>query len=80
MKLFPKKNKTEYDSLLVDIEKTKIALDSAYSNFESVSDPDLIDCYIYELNAMQKRYKFLLRQVKELDKNQSDVEGLVDFP
>lgn len=80
MKLFPKKNKTEYDSLLVDIEKTKIALDSAYSNFESVSDPDLIDCYIYELNAMQKRYKFLLRQVKEIDKNQSDVEGLVDFP
>ena len=80
MKLFPKKNKTEYDSLLVDIEKTKIALDSAYSNFESASDPDLIDCYIYELNAMQKRYKFLLRQVKEIDKNQSDVEGLVDFP
>ena len=80
MKLFPKKTKTEYDSLLVDIEKTKIALDSAYSNFESVSDPDLIDCYIYELNAMQKRYKFLLRQIKEIDKNQSDVEGLVNFP
>ena len=29
---------------------------------------------------MQKRYKFLLRQAKEIDKNQSDVEGLVDFP
>lgn len=80
MKLFPKKNKTKYGSLLGDIEKTKIALESAYSNFENVSDPDLIDCYIYELNAMQKRYKFLLRQAKELDKEQSDVEGLLDFP
>lgn len=80
MKLFPKKTKTKYDSLLEDIEKTKIALESAYSNFENVSDQDLIDCYIYELNAMQKRYKFLLKQAKEIDKNQSDTEGLIDFP
>lgn len=76
MKLFPKKEETKYGSLLADIEKTKLALDSAYSNFENVSDPDLVDCYIYELNALQKRYKFLLRQVKEID--QQEVEGLFD--
>ena len=65
MKLFSKKEESKYGSLISDIEKTKIAIESAYSNFENVSDPDLIDCYIYELNAMHKRYKFLLKQAKE---------------
>lgn len=51
--------------LLTEIEKTKWALDSAYSNFENVVDPDLIDCYIYELNAAQKRYKYLLEKAKQ---------------
>ena len=53
--------------LLEDIRKTKYALDCAYSNFENVVDPDLIDCSIYELQAVQMRYRFLLRQAELLD-------------
>ena len=53
--------------LLEDIKKTKSALDCAYSNFENVVDPDLIDCSIYELKAVQMRYRFLLRQAELLD-------------
>lgn len=52
-------------NLLSEIEKTKWALDVAYSNFEYVVDPDLIDCCIYELKALQLRYKFLLEKAKE---------------
>ena len=78
MKIFSKKEDTKYGSLISDIEKIKIALDSAYSNFEIVSDPDLIDSYIYEVNAMQKRYKFLLRQAKEIEKNSLGIEGETD--
>ena len=51
--------------LLEDIRKTKYALDCAYSNFENVVD--LIDCSIYELQAVQMRYRFLLRQAELLD-------------
>ena len=51
--------------LMEDIRKTKYALDCAYSNFENVVDPDLIDCYIYEVNAAQKRYKYLLEKAKQ---------------
>lgn len=51
--------------LLSELEKTKWALDSARSNFENVVEPDLIDCYIYELQAMQMRYKFLLEKAKQ---------------
>lgn len=67
MKLFSKKKNLQNEILLNEIKKTKLALESAYSNFENVVDPDLIDCYIYEVNAVQKRYKFLLKQMKELD-------------
>ena len=66
MRLFSKKNK-EKDILLIEIKKTKLALEVVYSNFEYVVDPDLIDCYIYEMNAVQQRYKFLLKQAKLLD-------------
>jgi hypothetical protein len=77
MKIFSKKKNPQNDVLLNEIKKTKLALESAYSNFENVIDPDLIDCYIYEVNAVQKRYKFLLRQAKELDsKSYGQLSGL----
>lgn len=50
--------------LLKEIEKVKLEMDTAYSNFQNVMDPDLIDCYIYESNAAQKKYHFLLKQLK----------------
>ena len=59
------KEKIYDDELLRDIAITKTALDTAYSNFENVIDPDLIDCYIHEVIAVQKRYKFLLKHAKE---------------
>ena len=46
-------------SLLEDIEKTRKALDIAYAGFDNATDPDMIDCYIYEINALLKRYAHL---------------------
>ncbi len=46
-------------SLLEDIEKTRIALDTAYAGFDNATDPDMIDCYIYEINSLLKRYDHL---------------------
>lgn len=74
MKLFSKKRISQADILFEEIMKTKLALESAYSNFENVIDPDLIDCYIYEVNAVQKRYKFLLKQAKELESGYSPLK------
>ena len=62
------------EQLLSDLKMTKTALDDAYSNFEQVVDPDLVDSYIYEVNAVQKRYHFLLKQVQMLDL-QNAIEG-----
>ena len=52
----------EDNSILSDIAKTRYALETAYAGFDNATDPDLIDCYIYEVNAIQKRYKYLLQE------------------
>lgn len=62
------------EQLLTDLKLTKTALDDAYSNFENVVDPDLVDSCIYQVNAVQKRYHFLLKQVQLLDL-QNAIEG-----
>lgn len=58
--------KTELTLLLEDLEKTKCELDTAYRGFDYATDPDLIDCYIYDINRVLKRYRFLLSQIEEL--------------
>lgn len=67
MRLIRKKRPPIDNYLIKEINQTKIALETAYSNFENVVDPDLIDSCIYQLNAVQNRYHFLLKQAKALD-------------
>ena len=61
----------EEKNLRREIERSKTAIDSARNHFEQVIDPTLIDCYIYELNAAQLRYQFLLRRFKSREVNGS---------
>lgn len=60
---------TRKQQLMEDLARTKSALDRAYSNFENVVDPDLVDSSIYELQAVQMRYRFLLRQASLLEES-----------
>lgn len=60
-------NNTAYSLLLDDLEKARYDLALAYDNFQNAMDPDLIDCCIYQVNALQMRYKFLLTKAKQLN-------------
>ena len=42
-----------------DMEKTRQALDTAYAGFNNATDFDMIDSYIFEINALQQRYRHL---------------------
>ncbi len=33
---------------------TRNALENAYTGFDNATDPDLIDCYIYEIRCLMK--------------------------
>lgn len=64
-------------SLMNDIELTKKALQVAYDGFDNATDPDLIDCYIFEVNSVLKRYKFLMEEAAKLysfPANHSDMD------
>lgn len=73
MRLLKKAPKTQEVHNLVNLElraeidRTRSTIDTARNHFEQVVDPTLIDCYIYELNAAQLRYQFLLRRFKLLE-------------
>ena len=57
----------ERQELLDGLSKTRVLIAQAYAGFNSVSDPDLIESYVFEINALQARYTYLLRRVKELE-------------
>lgn len=46
-------------TLQQSIEKTREDLNLAYAGFDDATETDLIDSYIYEIYALQKRYKYL---------------------
>lgn len=60
---------THYTLIKNDLHQTAQDLQDAYNNLENVVDPDLIDCYIYELNSVQMRYKFLLATIKKMEES-----------
>ena len=62
-----KTNDNHYTLLINDLHQTAQDLQDAYRNLENVIDPDLIDCYIYELNSVQMRYKFLLTSIRNYE-------------
>ena len=70
--VYEEKPKTLKECILEDLEKTKFELETAYSGFDNVTDPDLIDCYIYEVNSIMKRYKYLLNQVNGLNEAEEE--------
>ena len=70
MKLFKPRtipDNKPYLLLKEDIEKTTSELNAAYINLQNVTDPDLIDYYIYQTKAVQMRYRYLLNCAKKLE-------------
>lgn len=60
---------THYSLIKNDLYQTAMELQDAYNNLENAVEPDLIDCYIYELNSVQMRYKFLLATIKKMEES-----------
>ena len=61
------KELSEEEIILKNINHAKKALDIAYNNFDTVTDPDLIDSCIYELKSLQLKYQYLITQAKQMN-------------
>jgi len=49
------------------LESTRLHLAQAYAGFDDASDPELIESYVYEIQALKTRYSYLLRRRKALE-------------
>lgn len=52
-------------ALLEGLEETSRALAAARSGFDQTADGDLLEYYLYEMNALRAKHTYLLRQLKE---------------
>ena len=51
--------------LFNELGDMRTALEDAYMRFNMTSEPELVDACVYEINAAQSRYNYLLRIIKE---------------
>ena len=57
---------TEGQAILAAIRQIQLQMECARSSFEDATDEALIDSYIYEIIALQKKYEYLLKTAKEM--------------
>ena len=57
----------ERQELMNSLSQTRTLINQAYGCFNTTSDNDLIESYVYEINALQARYNYLVRQMKWLE-------------
>ncbi len=57
-------SKEQYE-LVEEYKNALIKLHQARNVFENITEPELIDACVHELNAAQSRYSFLLAKIKE---------------
>ena len=62
-----KQREEERRQLMEGMRQTRSQLNYAYAQFNVYSDPDLVDACVYEINALQSRYSYFVRQIKLLD-------------
>lgn len=50
-------------------------LDCAWSAFNNITDPNLMDAYIYEISALQSRYNCAVKDLKALYPQEGSTDG-----
>ena len=76
MKEINKEN--EKNKLIKEIRRAQLDVSTAERFFQIVSDPELIDVAIYELEAKKSRYRYLIRLAKEKGVKKSLRESIVE--
>lgn len=68
----------EQEKIIREIRRAQMDVSTAENFFQVVTDPELIDVAIYELEAKKSRYQYLLRVAKEKGIKKSLKESLID--
>ena len=70
-------SQAEQRQILSQLLEARQRLRAAENYFQNVCDPDLIEECIYELNAIETRYRYLLRRARGLGvTNETYLKGM----
>ncbi|MEG1411866.1 MAG: DUF2508 family protein [Terrisporobacter sp.] len=65
----PRKNSTkkniDNEKIIKEIRIAQLEIKNAEKFFQYVSDPELVDVAIYDLEAKKSKYSYLIRKAKE---------------
>lgn len=61
--------KREYSKRVSEMRRIRSELQCAYSVFNTVTDPDIMDACIFEISALQSRYNYAVNNVRQLEIN-----------
>lgn len=70
-----KKKISEKSGIITQLNTIKEEIDLTRKNLNLVTDECLIDSYIYELTALNKRYQYFLREAKRNGLTAFKMEG-----
>ena len=68
----------EKESIIREINKAKTDVRTAENFFQFVSDPELVDVAIYNLEAKKSRYRYLIKIAKDKGIKKSLKESLIE--
>ena len=57
----------ERKQLQESLERVRLELNQAYTAFNMADDEDLVESCVFEINALQARYNYLLKQAKWME-------------
>ena len=60
-----KEKAVEQDPLIFEMNEVRQKIQGCQNQFDASDDDDLIDSYIYELESLQARYRYLIKQAKK---------------
>ena len=65
LKITAQEKAQENQRLMDEYHDTLVQLRHVRSVFQQVTDPELINACVFEMNALQQRYAYLLQRMKE---------------
>jgi len=59
-----KQRKLEFKKSAGEVLAIRASLYEAYRKFDTITEPELVDACIYEINALRSRYDYAVRRAK----------------
>ncbi len=57
-----------YQQVVKELKQAKDEMERMYNYFSIVTEPELIDASIYQINAIQKKYDYLVIKARQMER------------